>query len=205
MATVQDLLLTHMPAPAWTTNGAAITTKRWADDFPRFASIIYHGPMQGPASFEDVRSFLGPNPRTPSMADLLGLATPAYPVNHPPQYMENEADAVRVFYQDIIAPVALAFSGSTSATLLSPNAPPQRGGVLMNQRSESGPQGAATQGTTHNIDFQMVMPHSDPLLSRPAIIGEIKKPGAIIPNEWKSSSQGVAGSSTRALQRELRG
>lgn len=204
MATVKDLLLTHTPAPAWTSNGVAITTKRWADEFPRFARILYHGPMQGPASFEDVRSFLGPDPGTPSMADHLGLATPAYPLNHPPQYMENEADAVRVFYQDIIAPVALAFSGSTSVTFLGSNVPLQRGGVRMNQRSESGPQ-RGPQGATHNIDFQMVMPHSDPLLSQPAIIGEIKKPGSINPNEWKSDSQGVAGSATRALQRELRG
>lgn len=32
------------------------------------------------------------------MADCLGLATPAYRSKNTLQYMENEADVVRVFY-----------------------------------------------------------------------------------------------------------
>ena len=200
MPTVHDLLLTHTPPPAWADIETSTSAKRWTDEFPRFEHIIYHGPRQGHASFEDVHTFLGPDHRTPSMADRLGLATPAHRPNNIPQYMENEADVVRVFYQDLISPVALAFSGPTAATFQSPESPLLEGGVLMNQRSES-----STQGAAHNIDFQMVMPHSSPSLSRPAIIGEFKKPHSILPNEWKSSDRGSFGAVTRALQKELRG
>ncbi|OQE23930.1 hypothetical protein PENSTE_c008G09257 [Penicillium steckii] len=200
MPTVQDLLLTHVPPPLWGDNGTSTSAKRWTDEFPRFERIIYHGSRQGPTSFEDIHRFLGPDQRTPSMADRLGLATAAHRPNNTPQYMENEADVVRVFYQDVISPVALAFSGSTAATFQSPEMPPQMGGALMNQRSES-----STQDAAHNIDFQMVMPHSNQLLSRPAIIGEFKKPRSIIPNEWKSSERGSFGAVTRSLQKELRG
>jgi hypothetical protein len=200
MPTVQDLLLTHIPPPVWGDNETSTSAKRWTGEFPTFEHIIYHGPRQGHVSFEDVHRFLGPDHRTPSMADRLGLATPAHRPNNTPQYMENEADVVRVFYQDIISPVALAFSGPTAATFQSSEMPLQEGGALMNQRSES-----STQNAAHNIDFQMVMPHSNLSLSRPAIVGEFKKPRSILPNEWKSSERGSFGAVTRALQKELRG
>lgn len=200
MPTVQDLLLTHTPPPVWADNETSTSAKRWTNEFPRFEQIVYHGRRQGPARLEDVHTFLGPDQRAPSMADRLGLATPAHRPNHTPQYMENEADVARVFYQDSISPVALAFSGPTAATFQGPEMLLQQGGALLHQRSES-----STQEAAHNIDFQMMMPHSNPSLSRPAIIGEFKKPRSILPNEWRSSDRGSFGAVTRALQKELRG
>lgn len=192
--TVEQLLHQFSAAPLISDVDSSISRKAWTaryPDFGQFSDFRVYEP-----TVEQIERFLGPRDQN-SSADRIGLFTPAEVLNVFPQKVETEADVTRYFDQ-AIASFALAFSGTSALTLPTPGSAVVQCGPLLWPRSQVGP---ADSSSSKTVDYQLVMPHSESLLELPAIIGEMKKPNTIIPNQWNPGA--VVGAVTETLQKEL--
>ncbi|KAJ5454946.1 hypothetical protein N7530_012715 [Penicillium desertorum] len=155
----------------------------------------------GPPTIRAIEDFLGPGSATPSAADYLGLQTPANALNTHQELISSEGDVTRDFDQNIIPPVALAFSGQSAWSCPRPESQPVIGAPMLWSRSLVGANGSSSSNA-RTVDYQMMMQHQVSSLDSAAMIGEMKKPRVIRRNEW--TFQISSSSSTLRLAQELR-
>lgn len=195
--TVRDLMNTFSPRPQDFDTPPNLSRKEWTDDFATFRpDYTTCWPPQRPA-IDELLEF---NEMPPSVKQL-GLETLVHGLNSLPQLISSEGDVTRDFDQNIIPPVALAFSGNSALSRLSDYEPILRGAPALWQQSQIGSTSSASDQIT--VDFQLTMYHPQRYLEMPALIGEMKKSRVIKTREWLGQDE--AGTRTRRLQRELRG
>ncbi|KAK3933655.1 hypothetical protein QBC46DRAFT_221199, partial [Diplogelasinospora grovesii] len=162
--------------------------KAWTDAFPQLDSrhiTVY------PPTKESIDNFLGRGldlvQRPPSEVDDVGLQTQASALNAVPQAISSEGDVERDFYQHFEPAYRLAFLC----------------GPFLWPRSLLGPTGPTN--TTITVDYQLTWPGQRQyrLFERVAMIGELKQPSVIQPQEWTTNQPW--GQITKRLQREMRG
>lgn len=201
MATiVQHLMTTFSPQPLDTDTNTAVSRKLWTEGFfpfePQHVTIW-------PPTVRAIDEFLGPGQETPSAADYVGLQTPATVLNTCRELISTEGDVTRDFDQNIIPPVALAFSGDSAWSMPRPGSHPVPGAPKLWSRSLVGVNGSgASTSTTRTVDYQMTMHHEESSLDSAAMIGEMKRPRAIKRKEW-TFEQRQSGNTIRLAQ-ELR-
>ncbi|CAG8973647.1 hypothetical protein HYALB_00002213 [Hymenoscyphus albidus] len=170
-----------------------LSKKSWTDDYRSITNPNFHD-----SSFDVVNQFLAkdhyipPGPThnklyTSDPTDRDRLARQVSPLNAL-DYMHNlqEGDVVRDFHQNIAFPVSLAW---------------QRHGHFM-ERSESGPPGLTNVTKTVDHLFSW-MPEGLANSERSQVIGELKKPGIIKPDEWNGTRH--KSDVTNRLGKEIRG
>ncbi|KAJ5249476.1 hypothetical protein N7524_011792 [Penicillium chrysogenum] len=196
--TVNHLMGTFSPQPVDTDSNSTLSQKQWTEDF--FPIERQHVTLW-PPTIRAIENFLGPGSATPSAADYLGLQTPANALNTHQELMSSEGDVTRDFDQNIIPPVALAFSGQSAWSCPRPESQPVIGAPMLWSRSLVGANGSSSSNA-RTVDYQMMMQHQVSSLDSAAMIGEMKKPRVIRRNEW--TFQVGPSSSTLRLAQELR-
>ncbi|RAL01694.1 uncharacterized protein BO80DRAFT_501618 [Aspergillus ibericus CBS 121593] len=196
-ATVRSLLGTFNPQPMDIDTNPTLSSKQWTEDFPPFEQQYVR--VWAP-TVSAVEEFLGPGRDTPSGADGVGLETVAHVLNTYPQVVSSEGDVTRDFDQNIIVPVALAFSGHSAWSSPSPGVQAVPGAPTLWSRSLVGAKRVSS--STRTVDYQMTMSHVERSLERPAMIGEMKKPRVIRRKEWTFEEE--ASGTTIRLAQELR-
>lgn len=198
--TVQHLMTTFSPQPLDTDTNTTISRKQWTEEFFPFER---HHVTIWPPTVRAIDEFLGPMMETPSAADFVGLQTPATVLNTCREVISSEGDVTRDFDQNIIPPVALAFSGDSALSSPRPDSQPVFGAPKLWSRSLVGANGSGSStSTARTVDFQMTMHHQQPSLERAAMIGEMKKPRAIRRTEWRFEEPQTG--NTIRLAQELR-
>ncbi|KAL2015109.1 hypothetical protein VTK56DRAFT_6309 [Thermocarpiscus australiensis] len=167
----------------------SLSRKSWTDQYHLLdrRHVDIHPPTK-----EAIDSFLGPGLsygdnyayQLPSEVDYIGLQNPVHPLNVAHQMIQSEGDGDRDFYQNFEPPFRLAFSGWP----------------FLWPRSLLGPTGPTDTSVT--VDYQLTWPGENRLLERATMVGELKQPYVIIPEEW---SEKPPGDITRRLQRQMRG
>lgn len=197
-ATVDHLMGTFSPQPLDTDNNTTLSSKQWTEDY--FPIESQHVKLW-PPTIRAIENFLGPGRDTASAADYLGLQTPAKVLNTHQELISSEGDVTRDFDQNIIPPVALAFSGQAAWTCPHPGSQPVHGAPKLWSRSLVGVNGSSSLNA-RTVDYQMVMQHQISSLDSAAMIGEMKKPRIIRRDEW--TFQVGSSSNTVRLAQELR-
>lgn len=185
-ATVEQLIdIFHATKPAFSEDlRPSLSQKSWTHAFQTINRRVVYRPTK--ASIDE---FLGPDLdrlyRGPSEVDNVGLQNPAYPLNVAAQPILNEGDVECDFHQHFKPTSRLAFTGQP----------------FMWPRSQAGPTGPTNTNVT--VDYQLTWPGPSHLLERAAMIGELKQPAVIIPEEWTTNRN--PSTTTQRLQREIRG
>ncbi|KAL4925818.1 uncharacterized protein BDV17DRAFT_294089 [Aspergillus undulatus] len=191
-AIVLDILHRFLPPPYISLeDDSTISIKGWSTDFDRIRPeyMVFHA-----ATVNSIDQHLGPAldyaQRDPAAADEIGLHVAAQRpniINH--QQILTEGDVRRDFYENVESVYRLGF----------------RYGPRPWPRSECGPTGHTTTNIT--VDYQLSWSSEDLQYEKAVMIGEMKRPGVIVPHEWLGPEHGgrIPGRNTRALQLQLRG
>jgi hypothetical protein len=193
--TARQLMGIFSPPPLDVDHNATASRKAWTEDFEPFHREYVN--IWQP-QITEIETFLGPGTWM-SEADHVGLSTPAHNLNILPQLIKSEGDVSRDFYQNILPPVSLAFSGESAMSSRGPGTQPVSGAPKLWPRSLVG----TTRSNSKIVDFQMTMAHQQPSLEAAAAIGEMKNSRVIRRSEWTFDSE--ADGLTIRLQQELRG
>ncbi|KAJ5267825.1 hypothetical protein N7478_010633 [Penicillium angulare] len=196
--TVYDLMRYPSRPPIFVDNEITVSRKPWTREYKDFK----HSDVKiWPPTIDAVDRFLGPRLEEPSIAEYIGLQTPAYMLNAFNHEVESEADVTRDFNQSMVPCLAAAFSGPTALTSQAHASSVLPGGPMLWPKSQIPPTGSTS---SLMVDYQMTLRHSSGRnLELAIMIGEMKRPRVIRREEWLS--QRDATTITSRLQQELRG
>lgn len=195
--TVGELMRLFSPAQLDVDTSSTLSEKKWTSDYPPLNRTRVRRWLPTRTGLED---FLSPE-GVPTVADSVGLSTPAHMLNTQQLQLMTEGDVTHDFDQNIIPFVELSFSGRSAFSIPAADTAPLCGGPKLWPRSLVASKNSSSSKKI--VDYQMTLSHEIRSLESPAMIGELKRPRIIKRKEWTFEAN--PSDTTIRLMQETRG